>query len=167
MNPPDETAPPGGPIDALDVALLGSIADLYSVADPMPPGLIERCQFALALEEIDAEVSRLREEAALVSAARGDEETRTITFDSTSLTIMITISLGSGDTVRLDGWLSPPAPHRVEMRTAGGRLHADADAQGRFVLDGVPRGLAQIVVRTVGSGPEGNGRSVVTPSIVV
>src|SRR5262245_50102978 len=125
MNSPHDGAPPGTsePIDDIDIAILDGIAGLLDAVDPAPAGLVERVQFALALEDIDAEFTRLREQSELLTAAaRGDEESRTITFDSTSLTIMITISTGGDDTVRLDGWLAPPAAHRVELRTSAGRL---------------------------------------------
>src|SRR6266545_5367987 len=83
--------------------------------------------------------SRNRE---LVGAARGHEESRTITFDSESLTIMVSITPTGYDVVRLDGWLAPPGGHEVELRTARGPLTTIADEQGRFALDDVPHGLA-------------------------
>ena len=156
------------PVDDLDLAILDGIADLFGRADPVPSGLVQRIRFAVALEDIEAEVSRLREQSDLDAAAvRGEEQSRTITFDSTSLTIMITISVVTDGTVRLDGWLAPPAAHRVELRISTGRLQTDADEQGRFVLDAVPRGLAQLVVRTGGDPESGSARSVATPSIVM
>ncbi len=41
-------------------------------------------------------------------AARGAEQSRTITFDSDSLTIMIRIDSNNDGTARVDGWLAPP-----------------------------------------------------------
>jgi hypothetical protein len=167
MTSPDMISPPGSdePIDDLDIAILRDIADVFTAIDPVPPGLVERVRFALALEDIDAEVSRMREELSV--AARGEEQSRTITFDSESLTIMITVSSATGTTVRLDGWLAPPGEHRVELRTTKGQLSTDADERGCFVLKQVPRGLAQLVVRTGGDRQTQQGRSVVTPSFVV
>lgn len=150
------------PLDDRDLLILGGLHDLFTAADAVPAGLVARVQFALELEDIDAEVSRLHEAWEPVGAGtRGDEESRTVTFDSDSVTIMVTMSPVDGGAVRLDGWLAPPAPYRVELRTAADRTAAVADAQGRFVFDAVPPGLAQIVVRG------GEGRCVVTPSIVV
>jgi hypothetical protein len=80
------------------------------------------------------------------------------------------VSILPGETgVRVDGWLAPPGPLRVELRTApadpdgpGVSRTVEADEAGRFVFTGVPHGLAQLVV----GGAEG-GRTVVTPSIVL
>ncbi|GIH17631.1 hypothetical protein [Rugosimonospora africana] len=173
MTPGPVPAPldePGSdePIDDLDLAILAGLADLYRRADPVPAGLVERIQFAVDLDDLDVEVCRLRDDSDLVPAgARGQEESRTVTFDSTNLTIMITISVVPDDTVRLDGWLAPPAALRVELRTTTGHLSTDADERGRFVIESVPRGLAQLVVRTPADGTADDDRSVVTPSIVM
>jgi hypothetical protein len=97
--------------------------------------------------------------------ARSEEVSRTITFDSSSLTIMIMLAdPDAGQTVRIDGWLAPPAAHEIEVRTTEGSLVIQADGDGRFVADEVPCGLCQLVVRVVDAG---RSRLVVTPSIVL
>jgi hypothetical protein len=151
-----------GPLDDQDLALLGELRGLYDRVDPVPDGLVEQVHFALALESFDIEVLRPRSAGQLALATRGEEQTRTITFDTESLTIMISISAIGMDQVRIDGWLAPPAPHPIELRHFGGSLTTVADDQGRFVLDLVPHGTAQIVVR-----PGPSGHVVATPSIVV
>ena len=169
MNPPLEY-PVGSdePIDGADLDILDAVGRLFDTVDPTPTGLVERVQFAMALEHIDAEVSRMREERALdMAIARGDERSRTITFESTSLTIMITLSETSTGGRRFDGWCAPPAAHVIELRTAAGSYVAEADDQGRFVIEQVPSGLAQLVVR-LALDPTGTApRSVITPAIVV
>ena len=155
------------PLDARDVELLGAVRTAYDGADPVPGDLVERVAFALALENIDIEVLHLREEIGLSAAgARGEEQSRTVTFDSDSLTIMIQLSPSGAESIRIDGWLAPPAAHRIEVRTTVGPIAVMADEDGRFVVEPVPKGMAQLIVRTdgVGAGP---GRTVVTPSIVV
>ncbi|MGH3488639.1 MAG: hypothetical protein ACRDP8_12110 [Actinopolymorphaceae bacterium] len=164
MNPPDRSVPPDSaePLDELDADILRTMRRVVGAVDPVPAGLVDRIQFALALDDIDAEMMRLHEESAL-AGVRGDEATRTVTFDSESLTIMVSIRPSAGDTVRLDGWVAPAAQHRVELRIVGGRRLVTADEQGRFVLDEVPRGLMQMAIRRASGSPE----SVVTPSIVL
>jgi len=166
MTTPDDGL---APLDATDFALLAEIRDTVELLDPMPADLVQRVQFALELEALDIEVSRLvgADRDADVVGARGDELSRTITFDSDSLTIMIRISSAAADTVRMDGWLAPPAAHEVEVRTLGGSLRLCADEEGRFVIEAIPRGVTQIVVRTSANQPDADGRTVVTPSIVV
>jgi hypothetical protein len=153
-------------LDERDAAILSEVSRLYTALDPVPDGLVERVRFAMALEEVHAEVSRLqRETQPLAALARGDETTRTITFESTSLTIMINVSEGEDDDVRVDGWLAPPGTHRVSLRLTDRRLDGTADRQGRFVFDRVPRGLAQLIVRT--DGLSGTEKTVATPSVVL
>jgi hypothetical protein len=151
-----------GPLDDQDLALLVELRELYERVDPVPSGLVEQAQFALTLESFDIEVLRPRSAGQLALATRGEEQSRTITFDTETLTIMISISATGLDQVRIDGWLAPPAPHPIELRHFGGSLTTVADNQGRFVLDLVPHGTAQIVVR-----PGPSGHVVATPSIVV
>jgi hypothetical protein len=149
------------PIDGTDLALLSDMRELYRELDPMPADLVQRVQFALALEDLDVEVFRLSGAERVPAAVRGAEETRTITFDSDSLTIMFSVSPSGRTTVRLDGWLAPPAAHAVEVRTIAGSIHVLADADGRFAAEDVPRGLAQLVVRPA------SGRTIVTPSVAL
>ena len=119
----------------------------------MPADLPERIRFSLALRDLEAEVARLAaEEDPRLLAVRGAEQSRTITFDSDSLTIMIRIDPNRNGTVRVDGWLAPPQCREIEMRTATGTLRVASDEQGRFAFDSVPRGTAQLVVRPGGRG---------------
>lgn len=170
-------------LDDRDEDLLNTLRECYERLDPMPDSLIERSLFALAIQDIDTEVFQLAEQYRLEpSGARGSEggeddrdregegeEARVVTFDSDSLTIMIRISQ-LGGLVRIDGWLAPPQACRVELRSGERVVGADADAEGRFVLDAIPRGLAQLVVRLGGSEETltgGRRQSILTPAIVL
>jgi hypothetical protein len=158
---PDHVAGADEPLDGTDLAVLAGMRDIFAELDPPPVNLVERVQFALALEDLDFEVFRLSAAEQAPAAVRGAEETRTITFDSDSLTVMFSVSPSGTATVRLDGWLAPPAAHRVELRTESGAIQTSADEDGRFAVEDVPRGLAQLVVHPNGS------RAVVTPSVVL
>jgi hypothetical protein len=158
----------GESLDEVDLELLDGIRDVFQAADPMPADLPERIRFALALRGLEIEVARLAAEERQPSlAARGAEESRTITFDSDSLTIMIKIDANLDGTVRVDGWLAPPQLREIEMKTTADSLTAASDEQGRFAFASVPRGTAQLVVRPEDSGPSGAGRSVVTPALIL
>lgn len=157
------------PLDERDEELLRLLRECHEQVDPMPDSLVQRSLFALAVEDIDAEVLRLAEQYRPAgSGARGaeGEEARVVTFDSDSLTIMIRISQRI-DGVRIDGWLAPPQVCRVELRSAQRTLGATVDAEGRFVLDAIPRGLAQLVVRLGEALTGGCGPSILTPAIVL
>src|SRR5262245_17378816 len=147
MNEPDRSAPDPATeaMDDLDTEVLHQLRQVATAADPVPSGLVDRIQFALSMYDIDAELMRLQEEP-LPAGVRGEQATRTVTFDSESLTIMISILTSGGDEVRLDGWIAPAGTHRVELRLVGDRRVLLADDQGRFVFDRVPRGLLQMAV---------------------
>jgi hypothetical protein len=156
----------GEPLDELDARILAGVRSLWDALDPVPPNLVDQIRFAMDLESADFEVLRLTERMRF-EVARGEEQSRLITFDSDSLTIMIKIDLNRNGTVRVDGWLTPPATHPIELRTTAGSLTTASDDGGRFALDGIAPGMAQLVVRPTGTVPGGRGRTVTTPSIVL
>jgi hypothetical protein len=150
------------PLDQVDLAILAGVRDMYGSTDPPPPDLDNRVLFALALSGLEDEVARLRDEALVGSGPRGALRTRTLTFESADLEIMIAVTEVGGGQVRVDGWLVPPGPRRVELRIAGAQpgavaatRTARADAAGRFVIGGIRRGLAQVRVLPAASGASG------------
>ena len=155
-------------LDAIDHAILDELAIVHTLVDPPPADLDERVCFSIAISNLDAEVARVREDVLVGSGARSAERPRTITFDSESLTVMVTVSITPGGRRRLDGWLAPAGPLRVELRTGGRsgdreQTHAvTADDGGRFVVEGVEPGLAQLLVHV-----DEPGVTVVTPSVVL
>ncbi len=169
MTPPDADRLPSAddPLDETDFGLLDGIRKLFQVTDPMPADLPERIRFSLALRDLEIEMARLAEEDQLTVAARGTEQSRTITFDSDSLTVMIRIEANRDGTARVDGWLAPPQRRELEMKTSGDSLSTVSDEQGRFAFVRVPRGTAQLIVRPAEPGPGGPGRSVVTPALIL
>lgn len=142
------TDPADLPLDDDDQAILDRLAAVHALLDPPPADLDERVTFAITLDDLDAEVARLSEQQTVGSGARGDR-THTITFDADSRAVMVTIVARPDGLVRIDGWLAPAAAMRVELRLPGpprSRV-VTADAAGRFVFDGVPHGIAQLLVR--------------------
>jgi hypothetical protein len=155
-----------GALDHVDLAILEGIRELFDTTDPMPPDLPERIRFSLALRDLEVELARHAAEEEPLLAVRGEEQSRTITFDSDSLTIMIRIDANRDGTARVDGWLAPPQPCEVEIKIPADSLTVQADEQGRFAFARVPRGTAQVIVRPV-EGPDGTGRTVVTPALIL
>ena len=92
------------------------------------------------------------------------ESTRTITFTSTAVTIMITVTALAADRVRLDGWVAPGAAVRVEVRTTAGTHRTVADDDGRFVIADLARGLVQLMIHPAEGADQ---PPVVTPSIEI
>jgi hypothetical protein len=160
-----------------DESVLARIKALFEAVDPAPPDLAERVRFAVALADLEAEAARLIEEAAAEpTLTRGtSEESRTITFDSSELTIMIRIDANADGTARVDGWLAPARACQVEVSLQDSALAVEADADGRFAFPSVPRGTVRFVVRPPAqqghAAPDssGNGRmkTVITPALVL
>jgi hypothetical protein len=161
------TDPAGAPLDDSDRAILDQLAAVHALLDPPPADLDERVRFAIALDDVDTEVARLTREVLAGSGARTSERTRTITFDAESRTVMITIVDRPDGLVRLDGWLAPAAPLRVELRLPEPSQSqvVTCDEAGRFVFDEIPHGLAQLLVHPPSAG--GTTPRVVTPSLAL
>jgi hypothetical protein len=150
-----------GEIDEQDLGNLELLAELYTTLDPVPDGLIDRVQFGITLDALHAEIAELQRSSEL-AGVRSDAATA-VTFTSTSLSIMISVTETSADRVRIDGWIAPGAHATVDLRRTDGVSTEVADEDGRFVFEDVPRGLAQFVVR----GHYEGARPVVTPSIEI
>ena len=152
------------PLDQEDLALLNSLRAFYDEHDPVPDGLVERIQFELTLDALEAEVATLTQLDLSGAGARGTETeaVRTITFTSESATTMVTVSPQGPDLVRVDGWATPGAGIRVELLLADGAREAIVDEDGRFVFDSVPSGLAKFALHL----PAGTASAtVVSPTI--
>jgi hypothetical protein len=154
-------------LDDHDAEILAGVRALHDALDPPPPDLTDRVLFALAAAQVDGEVARLQEDRLVGSGARSStQRPHTLTFDAHSLTIMVTVTELVGGSLRLDGWLAPAAPLRVELRrpdTSGPAPAVTADDTGRFVFPAVPPGLAQLVVHRDGGEPG----TVVTTAVVL
>jgi hypothetical protein len=167
MKPPEDA--PGQQLDDLDLKILDRIRALFERVDPMPADLPERVRLALALRGLETEVARLAvEEDSRLVGARGAERSRTVTFDSASLSIIVRIEDNNNGSVRIDGWLAPPQPREIEMQTSGETLNVSSDGQGRFAFAEVPPGSARLVVLAAAAGDQGDGGpAVVTPALVL
>lgn len=147
---------PDEPMDATDERILARLATLYQGVDPVPPGLLERIDFALAVAELEADIAEL---------TRGEpvgmrsEETDSVTFTSGALSLLVT-TVVSGHRVRIDGWVTAPGA-AVDVVAEGVTRTVVADDTGRFAIDDIPRGRAHFLVRRDGYRP------VITPSMEI
>lgn len=158
MNPgnePDET------LTEADLAVLAAMRTMWESADPLPSGLVERTGFALDLDDVDFEVSR-PVQPLTPAAARSDELARIVTFESDSLTIMIMFEQCVDGTTRIDGWLTPAACRRIELRCPAGPLSTESDDTGRFSLPAVMPGPVRLVVHDTATS-----HRVITPTIEI
>jgi hypothetical protein len=162
---PEAEASAALPMDEADAALLDEVARLLESVDPVPDDLVERIQFSLALDEMYAEIAsitRVEHDALAVrSEPVAGTRTETLTFSSESLTAMVTVTRTGAEQVRLDGWLAPPSAMRVLLRMQEGTKEVVADESGRFVLDALPEGFAQLSFHPVDEPPDADGAGVV------
>jgi hypothetical protein len=166
MNSPEDAS--GQQMDDFDFAILDRIRAIFEQVDPMPADLPERVRFSLALRGLETEVARLVTEGdPRLAGARGTEQSRTVTFDSDSLSIVIRIAGNKSGSVRIDGWLAPPQRREIEMQTSDETLHVYSDEEGRFAFGAVPQGAAQLVVRAAERDQSGRAPTVVTPTLVL
>ena len=167
MKPPEDA--PGQRLDDLDYEILDGIRAIFERVDPMPADLPERVRFALAMRGLESELARLvTDEDPRLVGARGTEQSRTVTFDSASLSIVIRIEENKNGSVRVDGWLAPPQPREIEMQAAAETLSVSSDDQGRFAFAEVPPGTARLVIVGAAARDQGGGGpSVVTPALVL
>jgi hypothetical protein len=156
------------PLDDLDEAILADLAQLLTEVDPMPDDLVSRIQFSLALDEVYAEVAELTRLPADALAVRHDptaaERTQSLTFSAERLTAMVTVTRSDGE-LRMDGWVAPAARFLVRVRMQDDdQREVVTDDSGRFVVEGLPDGFAQLSFHRVADDgtPEESG-AVVTP----
>lgn len=147
---------PDGLIDEVDERILTRLATLYDAIDPVPDGLLDRIDFALAVAELEADIAELTR-GELVGVR--SDETDSVTFTSGSLSLMVTTAV-SAHHVRVDGWVTSPGAE-VDVVGEGVTRSAVADEAGRFSIEEIPRGRAHFVVRREGYRP------VITPSIEI
>jgi hypothetical protein len=144
------------PIDDLDLRILAAVRDLWTAADPPPADLVDRCRCAVALSGL-----RFAPKSVAVCRQRtGSEDVGRLTFDSDSLTISLSVGVNRDGTVRMDGRLSPPGSHDIELRTPDQRLCTRSDVHGRFTINGLRHGPANLVVSATDV-------SLTTPSITL
>src|SRR3954469_11097495 len=106
----------GAPGEAFsDEIILAGIGRFIDELDPPPGDLVQRVQFALALEDLDVEVARWERMDNLAGGRGGGSGT--ITFTVSDLTVMINLTK-MGKLHRIDGWLVPAGQYSVEVRVA-------------------------------------------------
>jgi hypothetical protein len=144
------------PIDTGDQRILRELGGIHDLLDPMPSELLERIEFAIAVAELEADIAELSM-GELVGAR--SEQTDSVTFTSGALSLMVT-TVVSVHHVRVDGWVTSPSAE-IDVVGEGLTRTATADGDGRFSVEGIPRGRAHFVVRRDGYRP------VITPAIEI
>ncbi len=150
-------------LDSVDLNHLQLIRRIHARLDPVPAGLVDRCKFALSVQALHAEVAELISTAPAMAtrSATDFSRTETVTFSSSSMSIMITIARDAAGLL-ITGWVTEPGS-RVELRGEQGRREETADEQGRFRFEQVSTGPTHFVVWP--TDPESERPPVITPTI--
>jgi hypothetical protein len=152
MTPEDRSSVADGPLDSLVTLVLGAVRELFSHRSDASS--LDRIKFELTLAALHAEVAELQEltHAGVRADSASFTPTESVTFTSSTLSLMVSISpAGEGarpGTVRIDGWVTG-GPATVELRAGEKSIAAEADANGRFSVDEVPRGPVRFILRPV------------------
>ena len=147
--------------------LFGHLRQMWEERDPVPVDLADRISFALALEDLEVELLAMEQSELATAGHRGEEQVRTMTFSSDSLSVMVSITPGREQGMRIDGWITDGGGLDVELRRRGSLRRERADDDGRFAFDGIAAGLVQLVFHPTEGARRTLARVVVTPSVQV
>lgn len=151
-----------------DGVLLRRLRRMWQQLDPEPEDLVDRALVALALEDLDFELLTLQVGADLaVARSTGEDLAQTITFASSDLSVVVTISSTEDGVRRLDGWVLPPVAMQVELRAEGKSRHVDADDSGRFAFSDLTPTLVQIVLHPTVGEEQKPSRPMATPAFTI
>ena len=155
-----------GPTEVPDEAtLLAAVARLWAQVDPPPDDLVDGVLARLAAEDLELELLTLvgsaREDEALAGVrhladgpdAREEPGAWSLEYDGPDFHVYVRLTRIE-ERHRLDGWVVPARPVRVELRTDGhdGARSTLADEHGRFELPDAPAGLSRLVFPAVTAG---------------
>lgn len=137
-----------------DRMLLGRLRSLWERRDPVPEGLVEAVLATLAAQGLDEEyeVLTLVDATERLAGVRGVAETRTLTFASGEVTVMIRVSALAGDRRRIDGWVTPAGPYDVRLDRSGGGDRTAATPLGRFELADLAPGTVTLRLHATPTG---------------
>lgn len=133
------------PLDDLDAEILAALKAAHGELDPMPAHLDDLVLLAVDGAAVDAELAQLVEDAR--AEARSGDRVRTLRFESELGSLFVSVVEVRAGVVRIDGWLAPPAPATVRLRTPDAPdVEVQANESGRFAVEEVRQGAAQLVV---------------------
>ena len=129
--------------------LYGQLRDLWTEADPVPDGLVQRMRAVVSAEaaldiDLDYELMQLLERSAELAGTRssGDTSAYTLRFALEGIDLLV-----RGPATRIDGWVVPPSPVTVKATEVGGAersFSTELDANGRFEFTDLPAGLIRL-----------------------
>ncbi|MFY1638019.1 hypothetical protein ACN27F_32870 [Solwaraspora sp. WMMB335] len=139
-----------------DDELLVRLDRLLARIDPVPPQVLSAAIASFDWRTLDTDLARLVDDSLSASAGVRGAAARLLTFRAEALTVEVEMTR-IRDRLRIVGQLVPPQPARVRVERAGGEAahltSAEADALGRFTLDGLLPGPTRLVCATADGEP--------------
>ena len=150
MSTPTPPVPPQGSTsgsEAMNDSLERRLRAVAASADPVPSLVTDAARAVFALRDLDAQLIELVHDSAVDDDAvlvRGDDETRTLTFEHGDVAVDLQVTETPEGYVLLA--LVDGATGDVVVEHAGGRTTVPLDDAGRVSLDGVPAGPVRLVL---------------------
>lgn len=148
------------PMDEQDAAILASVADLFEALDPPPPSLDDSVLLALSLSDMDAELATLFQAGAPVLRAVEAEAIKTVTFTSSAMQLMVSVSEESPGSLRVDGWVTGGGVD-VALYQGNKPRWTVSDPNGRVAWREVPHGRIRFLIQPMAPG----SKPVLTPVV--
>jgi hypothetical protein len=123
---------------------------LLAAADPVPLVVEDYAKAAFGWRNVDAELAELVYDSAadgeLAGAVRSGGSPRALSFEAGAISIEVEVSR-EGEALALMGQLVPPQVADLEVRHGGGAAPVEADARGRFAVQGIQPGPVSLRCR--------------------
>jgi len=139
-----------------DERLLAELRGVVERLDPVPGHVTAAANAALGWRTLEDDIAELLYDSIqdqALAGVRAEDQPRLLSFRGGSLEIEVEVS-GSGPDRTLTGQLMPAGPAQIHVRHGAGVMELEADAQGRFVAEGVPAGTVSLRCRTDRPGGE-------------
>ena len=146
------TSDPGEGFDTVnpaDAQLLDELRQAASQFDPPPAAVTEAARSSFTWRTVDAELAALVFDSGIdrpVTALRGGEGPRLMTFSSSGLDIEVEVD-DLGGRRQLVGQLVPPQAAEIDVRHGAGTTTVQADQLGRFRAEEIGSGPVSLRCR--------------------
>lgn len=131
-----------------DAELLARLLELWSGADPVPAGMIDRLVAAVAADGLDRDYALLPLVHGKLGGVRSLTEALTLQFSDGSTSILLHVTQTTSGRRRVDGWVDTVTAEIA--LTQGDRTQTTSPkATGRFVFDDVPPVLTHVRLTTM------------------
>jgi hypothetical protein len=144
--------PTGPPTTPDDTTLLTAIAEVWQQLDPPPVDLVDGVLAAIAAEDLEFELLTLVETNGALAGVRHsapedgpDTGAWMLEYEGPDVRIYLRLTRIE-DRTRLDGWVVPVKPLRVQLRTddQDAVLESEVDEFGRFEFPSAGPGLSRL-----------------------